>query len=104
MSSSIIIRSRVGSILSKSMNIRSKFLSSGAFSEASKKESILGSQSIVSDLPPPEAAEVVENGGKKSPWRFLTYGIAGSLTVASAGAGYATYGNVKALILVSGLC
>ena len=100
--SSNAVRSRITSILSKNNNNRRRFFNSDVVSGASKKEPIIASQSIMSDLPAAaaaaaaeEEAAVAQNAGRKSPLRFLTYGIAGALTGATAAAGYATYGRVK---------
>ncbi|KAK1582028.1 hypothetical protein Q3G72_011135 [Acer saccharum] len=96
--SSNVVRSRITSILSKNINNRRRFFNSDVVSGASKKEPIIASQSIMSDLPAAaaaaaaeEEAAVAQNAERKSPLRFLTYGIVGALTGATVAAGYATY-------------
>ncbi|TXG67944.1 hypothetical protein EZV62_009219 [Acer yangbiense] len=98
--SSNVVRSRITSTLSKNINNRRRFFNSDVVSGASKKEPIIASQSIMSDLPAAaaaaaaaaeEEAAVAQNAERKSPLRFLTYGIVGALTGATVAAGYATY-------------
>lgn len=101
--SSNIVRSRIVPNLSKiykkyNNNCGRRDFSSDVVSGAPKKEPIIASQSIVGDLtaPPEVAAEEAasQDAGRKSPWRFLKYGIVATLTGVTAGAGYVTYGKV----------
>ncbi|KAJ4725269.1 mitochondrial import inner membrane translocase subunit TIM50-like [Melia azedarach] len=98
--SSNIVRSRIVPNLSKiykkyNNNCGRRDFSSDVVSGAPKKEPIIASQSIVGDLtaPPEVAAEEAasQDAGRKSPWRFLKYGIVATLTGVTAGAGYVTY-------------
>lgn len=102
--SSNVVRSRIFPILSKiSSRNCSKYrrgFSSDTVSGAPKKEPIIASQSIVGDISaPPEIAAAGEaaaqNEVRKSPWRFLTYGIVATLTGVTGGACYLTYGKVN---------
>ncbi|KAK4767792.1 hypothetical protein SAY87_002933 [Trapa incisa] len=86
--SSMITRSRISSLLARHSR---RFLSSNA-STHSQKESIIASQSLISDqgLPPQPEAPAPPVGGKRS-WTFLKYSLLAAVTGVAATAGYATY-------------
>lgn len=88
--SSMITRSRFSPLLTRHSR---RFLSSDA-STNSHKESIIASQSLISEQsPPPPPQEPVPPAEGKRSWKFLKYSLVAALTGVVATAGYATYGT-----------
>ncbi|KAJ8755001.1 hypothetical protein K2173_015513 [Erythroxylum novogranatense] len=92
---SIMHRSRIVSMICRSQRPPRRRFSTDVSSNPSK-ESIISSQSIITDQaaaePPTEKpVEEVTGGQERKAWGFLKYAIVGSLTSASVLAGYATY-------------
>ncbi|KAA3467378.1 mitochondrial import inner membrane translocase subunit TIM50-like [Gossypium australe] len=101
--SSIVLRSRIVSNDCSSKIIYRRVLSSGVVSSSSSssssnpsKETIIPSQSILSDnpapptLPPPAPEASSQVSGRKS-WTFLKYGLLATVTGAIGCAGYLSY-------------
>ncbi|XVE96653.1 hypothetical protein REPUB_Repub02eG0241300 [Reevesia pubescens] len=104
--SSIILRSRIVSMNFSSKIINRRVLSSGVVSSSSSssssnpsKETIIASQSILSDQsppkdpppPPPPAPEAAPQASGRKGLRFLKYGLIAAVTGAIGYAGYISY-------------
>lgn len=90
---SILLRSRVSSIVS-----RSKKPNRRTFSSNVDKESIISSQSIITDQAAEATAAAAESSAEaaassdRKGWSLFKYGLIATLTGATGFAGYATYG------------
>lgn len=106
-----VLRSRIVSNDCSSKIIYRRVLSSGVVSSSSSssssnpsKETIIPSQSILSDqpappTPPPPAPEAsTQVSGRKS-WTFLKYGLLATVTGAIGYAGYLSYSKSSLKIL-----
>lgn len=90
---SSLLRSRVSSIVS-----RSKKPNRRTFSSNVDKESIISSQSIITDQAAEATAAAAESSAEaaassdRKGWSLFKYGLIATLTGATGFAGYATYG------------
>ncbi|CAN0915808.1 Mitochondrial import inner membrane translocase subunit TIM50 [Linum grandiflorum] len=92
----VLLRSRIASIVSRSIRRRSYSSAESPSSNANKESITSPHQSIIHDHAPVAAATAPASAAEKSPagskrWKFIKYGLIGTLTGATAFTAYVTY-------------